>query len=75
MKKTVLLFASIFLIIGCSKNTKKTLGLVETMPDEYQVKKNKSLEIPPIYQLASSKAAKKDSKFSEAEQALLKEAK
>ena len=75
MKKTVLLFASIFLIIGCSKNTKKTLGLVETMPDEYQVKRNKSLEIPPIYQLENSKAAKKGSKFSEAEEALLKEAK
>ena len=75
MKKTVLLLASIFLIAGCSKNTKKTLGLVETMPDEYQVKRNKSLEIPPIYQLENSKAAKKSSKFSEAEEALLKEAK
>lgn len=75
MKKTVLLLASIFLIAGCSKNTKKTLGLVETMPDEYQVKRNKSLEIPPIYQLENSNAAKKGSKFSEAEEALLKEAK
>ena len=75
MKKTVLLFASIFLIIGCSKNTKKTLGLVETMPDEYQVKRNKSLEVPPVYQLENSKASKNNSKFSEAEKALLKEAK
>ena len=75
MKETVLLFASIFLIIGCSKNTKKTLGLVETIPDEYQVKRNKSLEVPPVYQLENSKAAKNNSKFSEAEKALLKEAK
>ena len=63
MKKTVLLLASIFLIAGCSKNTKKTLGLVETMPDKYQVKRNKSLEIPPIYQLENSKAAKKTLNF------------
>jgi len=75
MKKTVLLLASIFLIAGCSKNTKKTLGLVETMPDEYQVKRNKSLEVPPIYQLEKSRAAKETSKFSEAEKALLKETK
>ena len=75
MKKIALLFASIFLIAGCSKSTKKTLGLVETMPDEYKVKRNKSLEVPPSYQQRKSKTIKQDSKFSEAEQALLKEAK
>lgn len=75
MKKIALLFASIFLIAGCSKSTKKTLGLVETMPDEYKVKRNKSLEIPPSYQQTKSKTIKKNSKFSKAEQALLKEAK
>ena len=75
MKKIALLFASIFLIAGCSKSTKKFLGLVETMPDEYKVKRNKSLEVPPSYQQRKSKTIKKDSKFSDAEQALLKEAK
>ena len=75
MKKIALLFASIFLIAGCSKSTKKTLGLVETMPDEYKVKRNKSLEVPPSYQRRESKTTKKDSKFSKAEQELLKEAK
>lgn len=75
MKKIALLFASIFLIASCSKSTKKTLGLVETMPDEYKVKRNKSLEIPPNYQQTKSKTVEKNSKFSKAEQALLKEAK
>lgn len=75
MKRIALLFASIFLIAGCSKSTKKTLGLVETMPDEYKVKRNKSLEVPPSYQQRKSKTIMKDSKFSKAEQALLKEAK
>lgn len=75
MKRIALLFASIFLIASCSKSTKKTLGLVETMPDEYKVKRNKSLEIPPSYQQKKSKIAKQNSKFSKAEQALLKEAK
>ncbi len=75
MKKTALLLSCIFLISACSKNTKKTLGLTETMPDEYKVKRNKSLEIPPIYKQKKAADTKKVSKFSKAEQALLKEAK
>jgi hypothetical protein len=75
MKKIALLFASIFLIASCTKSAKKTLGLVETIPDEYKVKRSKSLEVPPSYQQRKSKAIKKGSKFSKAEQELLKEAK
>ncbi len=75
MKKTALLFACLFLIASCSKNTKRTLGLTETMPDEYKVKRNKSLEIPPSYKQKQATNIKQDSKFSKAEQALLKEAK
>lgn len=75
MKKTALIFACLFLIAGCSKNTKQALGLTETMPDEYKVKRNKSLEIPPSYkQKQRSTNTKQSSKFSKAEQALLKEA-
>lgn len=73
-KKLVLLFASLFLIAGCSKSTKKTLGLIETMPDEYKVKRNKSLEVPPSYQQKKLKIDEKNSKLSEAEKALLKDA-
>lgn len=75
MKKTALLFACLFLIASCSKNTKRTFGLTETMPDEYKVKRNKSLEIPPSYKQKQATNIKQDSKFSKAEQALLKEAK
>lgn len=73
-KKLVLLFASLFLIASCSKSTKKTLGLIETMPDEYKVKRNKSLEVPPSYQQKKLKIDEKNSKLSEAEKALLKDA-
>ena len=75
MKKTAIIFACLFLIAGCSKNTKKTLGLTETMPDEYKVKRNKSLEVPPSYKQKKTTDIKQKSKFSKAEQALLKDAK
>jgi hypothetical protein len=75
MKKIALLFATIFLICSCSKSTKRTLGLTETMPDEYKVKRNKSLEIPPIYKQKTSNQTNENSKFSKAEQALIKAAK
>jgi uncharacterized protein YcfL len=75
MKKITLLIATLFLICGCSKSTKRTLGLTETMPDEYKVKRNKSLEVPPIYKQKATKPTSKNSKFSKAEQDLLKAAK
>jgi len=75
IKKTALLFTCLFLIAGCSQNTKKKLGLTETMPDEYKVQRNKSLEIPPSYKQKQAPNTKQTSKFSKAEQALLKEAK
>lgn len=77
MKKILLLSAVLIITSACSKNTKRTLGLTETMPDEYQVTRNKSLEVPPCYQ-ASPPTEKKSSKhkhLSKAEQALLSEVK
>lgn len=79
MKKILLIATSFALLTACSKNSKKALGLTETMTDEYQVQRNKSLEIPPHYRLKAP--AKKDvkkntlsnSKLSKAEKALLKE--
>ena len=76
MKNILLISAALILISGCNKSTKKTLGLTETMPDEYQVKRNKSLEVPPFYRATEPqiKKGKKD-KLSQAEQALLSEVK
>ena len=79
MKKILLLSAALIITSACSKSTKKTLGLIETMPDEYQVKRNKSLEIPPCYRATESaknkNKANKQKKLSKAEQALLNEVK
>ena len=77
MKKILLLSAALIITSACSKSTKRTLGLTETMPDEYQVKRNKSLEIPPCYRITESIKNKSNTssrkKLSKAEQALLKE--
>jgi hypothetical protein len=77
MKKTLLLIAVLFLSIGCSSKTKKTLGLTETMPDEYQVQRGKALEVPPHYRARDSVKKKdvleKKKKLSTSEEALLKE--
>ena len=77
MKKILLIIAVLFLSTGCSKKTKSTRGLTETMPDEYQVHRNKSLEVPPHYR-AQDFIGKKDvpakkKKLSKSEEALLKE--
>lgn len=77
MKKILLLSVTLIITSACSKNTKRTLGLTETMPDEYQVQRNNSLEIPPCYQVNSPKK-QKDTKYknlSKSEQALLNEIK
>ena len=78
MKKILLLSAALIITSACSKNTKQTLGLTELMPDEYQVTRNKSLEVPPCSQVTSIKketnnSANTKEKFSTAEEALLKE--
>ncbi len=42
-------------VTSCSNKTKKSLGLVETLPDEYQVSRSEGLEIPPHYKLNKPK--------------------
>lgn len=76
MKKILLFTTTLLLATACSSKTKKMLGLTETMPDEYQVKRNKSLEIPPHYKPSESqvnKQNKKAGKLSRSQEALLKE--
>lgn len=77
MRKILLITAVLFLSIGCSSKTKKTLGLTETIPDEYQVQRNKSLEVPPHYRAQDSREKKdvpaQKKKLSKSEAALLKE--
>jgi len=78
MKKIILILISLTLIISCSQNSKRALGLTETMPDEYQVQRNKSLEIPLYYSYKLKVPIKNTvsrSKFSTEEKALLKEIK
>ena len=80
MIKKILLLSSILIITAaCSPKAKKTLGLTEEMPDEYQVTRNKALEVPPCYQATSSKKPTNEDtskkKLSKAEAALLKEIK
>lgn len=51
MKNILIIIATLLLSTGCSNKTKTTLGLIETIPDEYQVTRNKPLEVPPHYEL------------------------
>ncbi len=76
IKNILLLSVALIAISACSKNTKKTLGLTETLPDEYRVSKNKPLDVPPFYQSTATpkqKGKKQTKKLSKEEQALLKE--
>jgi hypothetical protein len=50
IKLSLLLCASALLISGCS-NTKETLGLTRTAPDEFAVISRAPLELPPEYTL------------------------
>ena len=49
--KNLLLICCAIILSGCSHKAKEKIGLVTTGPDENQVLKNKSLEIPPHYSL------------------------
>jgi hypothetical protein len=75
MKKILLLSAALIITSSCSKNTKRTLGITESMPDEYQVTRNKSLEIPPFYQKddLNQNISNSKNKLSEEEKSLLKD--
>jgi len=51
MNNKIILVLSIFFLASCSKNFKRTVGLTENLPDEYQAVKNTPLEVPPHYQI------------------------
>ena len=73
MKQVLLILTAIMLLYSC-KSTKKTLGLIENIPDEFQVTKMKPLEVPPYFSLSRGKIVKKsENNLSVAEKAMLKE--
>ncbi len=76
MKKILYILAATLLLASCTK-TKKTLGLTENIPDEFQVTKAKPLEIPPHFNLSTTsriQAEKKTKKkLSPAEEAVINE--
>ena len=51
MIKNILGITVLVILAGCSNKSKHAIGIVETLPDEYQVKKSKPLEVPPHYEL------------------------
>ena len=76
MKKLLYILVSFLLLTSCSKTTKEKLGLTENMPDELQVTKVKSLEVPPHFDnsnIVVKPVIKKTDKLTKAEKALLEE--
>ncbi|MFK7967589.1 MAG: DUF3035 domain-containing protein [Rickettsiaceae bacterium] len=76
MKQVLLILTAIMLLSSC-KSTKKTLGLTENIPDEFQVTKMKPLEVPPHFSLSRGQQGKivkkSENNLSVAEKAILKE--
>jgi hypothetical protein len=52
--KQVLLTLTAFMVLSSCKSTKKTLGLTENMPDEFQVTKVAPLQMPPHFILSKT---------------------
>lgn len=74
MKNILFLIATTLCITSCSKNLKKTIGLTETLPDEYQSVRKKSLEIPPHFQLKQPENVKQSNlHLNQSEKDLLKD--
>ena len=49
--KNIFIFILLFLFVGCGKETKQQMGILNTPPDEFQVYKQKSLSVPPNFEL------------------------
>lgn len=49
--RTILLLCVLVLVSGCNKKFKETMGIATAGPDEYQVQRAKTLEVPPHYDL------------------------
>lgn len=50
MYKLILIIAALVMTSSCTK-MKEKLGVTTTGPNEYQVQRNKGLEVPPHYDL------------------------
>lgn len=62
MLRIILVPIMIMLVLSsCSKRVKETIGIVTTGPDEYQVQRNKSIEVPPHYDLPKPHTNSSDS--------------
>lgn len=53
MRIIFLLFTTLVTLSACNKKVKETIGIVTPGPDEYRVQRNKTLEVPPHYELPS----------------------
>lgn len=51
MRIIFLLFTILFITSSCNKKIKEKVGISTSGPNEYQVERNKGLEIPPHYDL------------------------
>lgn len=60
MRIIFLLFTTLVTLSACNKKVKETIGIVTPGPNEYRVQRNKTLEVPPHYELPSIE--KKDTK-------------
>lgn len=60
MRIIFLLFTTLVTLSACNKKVKETMGIMTPGPDEYRVQCNKTLEVPPHYDLPSIE--KKDTK-------------
>ena len=73
MKQFLLFCTMLVLLSSCGNKVKNMLGITETMPNEYQVTRNQSLEIPPHFNISelNDKNISKSEKLSKTEKALL----
>jgi hypothetical protein len=49
--RIILLFITLVITSACSKSLKEKIGITTSGPNEYKVQRNKSLEVPPHYDL------------------------
>ena len=51
MRIILLQIITILVLSSCNKRVKETIGIVTPGPDEYQVQRSQSIEVPPHYYL------------------------
>ncbi len=78
MQKILFTIITVLLLTSCSKSAKRTLGLTENIPDEFQVTKAKPLEVPPHFNLSKTDhkietKKKVKTKLSASEEAIMQE--